>query len=97
MMSGPVNEPQATPLPGRCAVVGAGVAGVSGAIGGLIVGLLTYPPTAWFAVLEAGIPASLIGGILGLCTGLVALGTRRIRQLISRRTSISRDRNDTAH
>lgn len=42
-----------------------------GGLTGLVVGLVTYPPTAPFAVLEAGVPATLLGVVVG--TLLVAL------------------------
>jgi len=45
------------------------VTGIPGAIVGLIVGLNVYPPTAWFAVLEIGIPAGLAGGLFGAFVG----------------------------
>jgi hypothetical protein len=45
---------------------------------GLVVGLITYPPTAAFAVFEAGIPASMLGMLLGLLVGLLVAGWRRI-------------------
>ena len=39
-------------------------AAIGGAIG-LVVGLRVYPPTAWFAVLEIGVPAGMVGGLVG--------------------------------
>ena len=66
-------EPQAV----RWAVFGAAVAGMIGAIVGLIVGLFVYLPTAVFAMFEVGLPAALVGGVLGLLSGsLVAVGRR---------------------
>jgi len=41
---------------------------------GLVVGLRVYPPTAWFAVFELGLPASILGGLFGLASGAVAYG-----------------------
>ena len=37
--------------------MGASVAGLAGAMIGLLVGLAAYPPTAAFAVIELGVPA----------------------------------------
>lgn len=72
------------PAPARAACVGALSAGAVGAIVGLVVGIEAYPPTAWFAVLELGVPAACAGGVVGLFAGLVpslAGGTsRRIKQ-----------------
>ncbi len=54
------------PQPVRFLLVGAIVGGVVGGVTGLAVGLVAYAPTAWFAVFEAGVPASVVGGLLGL-------------------------------
>lgn len=63
-------------LIGLFAGVGAAVSGALGGVAGLIVGLIVHPPTAWFAVLELGIPAAVAGGIVGL---VAALGVRALR------------------
>ena len=65
-------------LIGLAAGVGAIVAGVIGAVVGLVVGLLVHPPTAWFAVIELGLPAAFLGGAVGLLAGLGIRATRRI-------------------
>jgi hypothetical protein len=67
------------PLPIRGGALGAGSAGIAGGVIGLVVGLLTYAPTAPFAVLELGFPASVVGGIVGVATGAVVLGLQRTR------------------
>lgn len=72
----------AAPLPARWAFVGAASAGVIGAIAGLVVGLLTYPPTAWFAVFELGVPATIAGGLVGFVAALIVMAGRRIKRLI---------------
>lgn len=72
------------PLPTRFACIGAISAGAIGAIIGLVVGLVTYAPTAWFAVFEAGLPATVAGGVVGLIAGIAAAlvisAARRIKE-----------------
>ena len=45
------------PIVPRFTVVGFGAAFLLGALMGLVVGLIAYPPTAWFAIFELGVPA----------------------------------------
>jgi thiol:disulfide interchange protein len=45
-------------------------------VAGLVAGLLVHPATAWFAVFELGIPASILGGLLGLASGAIAFTVR---------------------
>ena len=45
--------------------------GVAGAAIGLVVGLLTYAPTAWAATVELGLPAAILGALVGGMTGWV--------------------------
>jgi membrane associated rhomboid family serine protease len=71
------------PLIPRWTIVGAATACVSGGIVGLIVGLLAYAPTAWFAVLELGVPAGVVGGIAGLVGALIVTAGRGIKRLIT--------------
>ena len=59
------------PLPARAAVMGGLALGVLGAIAGLVMGLIVNPPTAWFAVLEIGIPATILGYVAGFVGGSV--------------------------
>jgi len=69
-------------IPLRCALVGGAVAGALGGVVGLVIGLRTYAPTAWFAILEVGVPAALVGSTLGLIVGsVVRLVPRRRRHL----------------
>jgi hypothetical protein len=65
------------PLPTRFAAIGAVVLGIAGGIAGLIIGLFVYPPTAWFAVAEVGMPAALLGGLAGLVAGFLVQAGRR--------------------
>jgi len=58
----------------RAALIGAVLLGACGGVVGLVVGLRTYAPTAWFAVFEVGVPAALVGSVLGLVAGLVVQG-----------------------
>jgi hypothetical protein len=59
------------PSPRREAVTGMAVLGLLGALAGLVVGVIAYPPTAWFAVLELGLPSAAVGLVGGLVVGLV--------------------------
>ena len=53
-------------------LLGACIAGALGGVAGLVVGLAAYPPTAWAATFELGIPAAVLGGALGALVGAVA-------------------------
>ena len=52
-------------------VVGAVLAGSIGCVVGLILGLRSYPATAWFAVIEVGLPAATAGAVVGFGVHLV--------------------------
>ncbi len=71
------------PVVGRFAVIGAVVFGVVGGIAGLISGLFAYPPTAWFAVAEVGVPAALLGGTVGLVAGALVRLVRCTRKRLA--------------
>lgn len=68
----------AMPLVRRCAVIGSTAALIVGGLVGLVLGLSAYPPTAWFALFEVGVPAGIVGAVLGAFVGLVARGVQRI-------------------
>jgi hypothetical protein len=53
-------------------LIGMVLLGSLGALVGLIRGFQVYPPTAWFAVFEVGLPALFVGAVLGAIFGLVA-------------------------
>ena len=61
----------AMPRVQRFAVVGGALGLVFGGLVGLVLGLHAYPPTAWFAVLEVGVPVAIVGTALGALAGLV--------------------------
>jgi hypothetical protein len=63
---------RALPSPARQAVSGAIILGLVGTLVGLVVGLVSYPPTAWAAAFELGFPATALGLIGGLVVGLIA-------------------------
>ena len=65
------------PVGRRWGAAGAAAGGLLGAVVGLIVGLHAHPATAWFAVFEVGIPAAVVGGIIGLAAGAIASAFRR--------------------
>ena len=65
------NRPDDRPLPARFAAAGATCGGAIGAIAGLIIGLHAYAPTAPFAAVELGLPATIAGGLTGLIAGLI--------------------------
>ena len=69
----------ALPLPVRFAVIGAALLGVVGGVVGLVAGVVSYPATAWFAVLELGVPTAALGAVLGLLAGSAAHLVRRVR------------------
>jgi hypothetical protein len=61
-------------------VIGALIAGCIGGAVGLGLGLSAHPPTAWFAILEVGIPSAVIGTWLGLAAGCMAIIVKRVRE-----------------
>ena len=72
------------PIAPRFAIIGAVGLGAVGAVAGLVLGLIAYVPTAWFAVAELGVPAAMLGAILGLVIGSTVSAARRIRQRFAR-------------
>jgi hypothetical protein len=72
------QPPRGESLVQNWAAKGAISAGAIGAVVGLVVGLIAYPATAWFAVFEVGIPSFVLGGIVGCLSGAVAVARRRV-------------------
>jgi membrane associated rhomboid family serine protease len=72
------------PVPARFAVIGTLALGIAGSITGLVVGLFAYPPTAWAAVAEVGMPAAFLGCLAGFLVGVVVLAVRRTRRALCR-------------
>ena len=75
-----MNTLREQPLPGSCAIVGLMLAGGAGVIIGLILGLNAYPPTAWFAMFEVGLPAAIAGAAVGFLVGCVLALVKRLRR-----------------
>jgi hypothetical protein len=65
------------PLVARWALGCALALGLIGGVVGLVLGIVAYPPTAWFAVFEVGIPSGILGAIIGTLIGSVIHVTRR--------------------
>lgn len=66
--------------PQRYAALGAAALGLVGAVVGLIIGLYAHAPTAPFALVELGLPAAILGALLGLIVGWITLGGQRARR-----------------
>ena len=74
------SELAATPVVARFALVGATAAFLLGCLLGLVVGLVAYPPTAWFAVIEAGVIAAILGAVPGALAGVVTAMVQRLHR-----------------
>lgn len=65
---------------GRGLVFGAAGGGLVGVTAGLLIGLVTYVPTAFFALFEGGIFGGVVGAVLGLAVAAgFVIATSRIR------------------
>jgi hypothetical protein len=70
----------AVSLVGRGLGFGMAAGGLIGAVAGLVIGLFSYAPTAFAAVLEGGVLGALTGAALGLLgAAVVVIATSRIR------------------
>lgn len=67
------------PTLARFTVIGTLLAGAIGCLAGLVIGLFVYAPTAWAATFEVGVPAAMLGAVLGLAVGAVVLVSSRGR------------------
>ena len=74
---GVVAELNQVPIAPRCAIFGSLIGGAVGGIVGLVLGIHAYPPTAWFAVFEVGIPGGVVGGLVGAMVGVTLWAYRR--------------------
>ena len=74
------SELRALPSPARQAVSGAIILGSIGTLVGVVLGLVAYPPTAWAAAIEVGLPAAALGLIGGFVIGLFARVPPRARR-----------------
>lgn len=72
-----VAELNRLPIVLRSTIFGVLIGCAVGGIAGLIVGLRTYVPTAWFAIFEVGIPAGLVGGLFGAIVGVALWACRK--------------------
>jgi hypothetical protein len=80
----PVSKgPSDVLVPARFARIGGLVFGIAGGIAGLILGLRAYPPTAWFAVIEVGLPSAFLGVVAGFLVGFLVLAVRRARERLA--------------
>ncbi len=66
----------------RIVLVGGGCATAAGALAGLVVGLVGWPPTAWAALIEGAVIVGLVGSTASLVVGLLLLALRgEVRRL----------------
>ena len=79
-----VHELARWQLPLRMVFYGALATGLAGCVAGLVIGLFVYAPTAWFATFEVGIPAAIMGSILGLVAGTLIVAVQTIRRRLFR-------------
>jgi hypothetical protein len=71
------------PVLARWVTVATVLAGATGGIAGLVIGLFAYPPTAPFAAAEIAFPASFVGAVVGLVAGMTTTAAFRIRRHIA--------------
>jgi hypothetical protein len=64
----------------RAVPMGVAIVGSAGWVAGLVIGLWTYPPTAWAAAVEIAAPSAVLGGALGCGVSAVAALRDRVRR-----------------
>ncbi len=68
------------PLLARFVIAGTVIFALIGAVVGLVLGLIAYPPTAWAAVIEVGYPSAVAGAVIGLVVGFAVNIYRHLRR-----------------
>jgi hypothetical protein len=75
----PVRDERGESLIQNWAAKGALCTGAVGAVGGFIYAWTVNASTAWFGIIEAGVPTFVLGAIVGATSGAVATASRRRR------------------
>lgn len=70
---------------GRSVLIGAAMGAVAGGAVGLVLGLIAYPPTAVFAIVEVGLPAAAVGAVIGVVHGTIGWVRGRRRGAVTTR------------
>jgi hypothetical protein len=52
--------------------IGSIIVGSTGCVAGVVLGLFVYPPTAWFAAIEVGVPGAVLGALIGAIVGVLS-------------------------
>ena len=68
------------PALARFVIAGTVICALIGAVVGLVLGVITYPPTAWAAVIEVGYPSAVAGAVIGLVVGFAVNICRHVRR-----------------
>ncbi len=68
---------ESSPTISRFVLSGLVIGAVIGCATGVVLGLIAYPPTAWAAAIEVGLPAAVVGALVGLSAGVIVTSHRR--------------------